>query len=152
MRLTPFKINTFLLTKLPAAYLCGVRLKKIDNQQCRTTVTHRWINQNPFRSMYFAVQCMAAELSTGALVMQKITESNRKISMLVGTQKGTYLKKATGKITFTCTDGQKIAETIQQAIATGEGQEVVLKSVGINQQEQEVSHMEFTWLIKVKDN
>ena len=34
-----------------------------------STVKHRWINQNPFNSMYFAVQAMAAELSTGALVM-----------------------------------------------------------------------------------
>ena len=150
MRLTPFKINTFLLTKLPAAYLCGVRLKKIDNQQCRTTVTHRWINQNPFRSMYFAVQCMAAELSTGALVMQKIVESNRKISMLVGTQKGDYHKKATGKITFTCADGKVISDTIDQAIASGQGQEVLLKSVGRNQEGEVVSEMEFTWRIKLK--
>jgi hypothetical protein len=33
------------------------------------SVKHRWINQNPFNSMYFAVQAMAAELATGALVM-----------------------------------------------------------------------------------
>jgi len=36
------------------------------------TVKHRWLNQNPFNSMYFAVQAMAAELTTGALVMYQI--------------------------------------------------------------------------------
>ena len=35
--------------------------------------------------MFWAVQGMAAELTTGALVMAKINESGKKISMLVTT-------------------------------------------------------------------
>jgi hypothetical protein len=66
-----FKLN-FYFFKLPAAFICGVRVKKLDEKECVATVKHRWINQNPFNSMYFAVQAMAAELSTGALVMYQI--------------------------------------------------------------------------------
>ena len=83
MKLTPKKINLFTMMKLPAAWFCGVRLKEISEQAAKVTVRHRWINQNPFNSMYFAVQAMAAELSTGALVMQAIQNSNANISMLV---------------------------------------------------------------------
>ena len=58
--------------------------------------------------MYFAVQAMAAELTTGALVMMQIKKSGKKISMLVANNNGNFTKKATGRITFTCLDGDKI--------------------------------------------
>ena len=65
----PKGFNTFLMMKLPSAYLCGVRLKSVNNETCVTTVKYKWINQNPFNSMFWAVQGMAAELSTGALTL-----------------------------------------------------------------------------------
>jgi hypothetical protein len=53
---------------LPAAFICGVQVKKLRRKSLYRKVKHRWINQNPFNSMYFAVQAMGAELA-GALVM-----------------------------------------------------------------------------------
>lgn len=150
MRITPRNVNLFLMMKLPAAFICGVRVKTLSREVCETTVRHRWINQNPFRSMYFAVQAMAAELSTGALVLSQIKETGKNISMLVGSSKAIYSKKATGKITFTCADGNLVSETIFNAINSGEGQSVILKSIGKNEQGEIVSEMEFEWQIKPK--
>jgi hypothetical protein len=150
MEFSPSKLNTFLLFKLPSAYLSGVRVKQINKEQCVVTVKHRWINQNPFNSMYFAVQAMAAELTTGALVMLHIKESGRKISMLVANNKGTFTKKAKGRITFTCTDGNLIKDGIANAIVTGEGQTFWMKSTGVDEAGDVVSQMEFEWSIKVK--
>ncbi|MFP5436194.1 MAG: DUF4442 domain-containing protein [Bacteroidia bacterium] len=150
MEFSPSKLNTFLLFKLPSAYLSGVRVKQINKEQCVVTVKHRWINQNPFNSMYFAVQAMAAELTTGALVMLHIKESGRKISMLVANNKCTFTKKAKGRITFTCTDGNLIKDGIANAIVTGEGQTFWMKSTGVDEAGDVVSQMEFEWSIKVK--
>lgn len=150
MILTPKKVNAFLFFKLPAAYWCGVRLIDINDARCTTTVKYRWINQNPFKSMYFAVQLMAAELSTGALVMSKIKASNRTISMLVGSQTSEFYKKVTGRVHFTCQDVQLLDLAIQKTIATGEGQEVLLQSTGINKEGDVVSKMTFEWKIKLK--
>jgi hypothetical protein len=150
MQLTPANINLFLMLRLPSAFLCGVRLKSISREVCTVSVKHRWINQNPFRSMYFAVQSMAAEMSTGALVMSQIRESNKSISMLVTSNKAVYYKKAVGRIIFTCKDGNLVSEAIFNAINSGEGQTIRLKSVGTNQQGETVSEMEFEWSIKVK--
>ncbi len=132
--------------------MCGVRVKHIDSSQCEVRVKHKWINQNPFNSMYFAVQAMAAELSTGALVMKAIQESGEKISMLVAQNKSVFSKKATGKIKFNCYDGAKVATNIKKTLETGEGQTFWMKSVGINEQGIEVSVFEFEWTIKVKKN
>ena len=150
MEFSPSKLNTFLFFKLPSAFWCGVRVKAISKAQCIVTVKHRWFNQNPFNSMYFAVQAMAAELTTGALVMMQIKYSGRKISMLVANNHGNFTKKATGKITFTCNDGHLIDEAIKHTIATGEGQTLWMKSIGVNEKGEQVSEMNFEWSIKLK--
>ncbi|MDN3492336.1 DUF4442 domain-containing protein [Winogradskyella bathintestinalis] len=150
MNISPSKLNSFLMFKLPAAYFTGVRTKEITNNSCKVIVKHRWVNQNPFKSMFWAVQGMAAELTTGALVMKKIRENGKKISMLVASNNASFSKKATGKITFTCTEGGKIDEAIRQAIESGEGQTVWLNSKGINEEGVEVSDFNFEWTLKVK--
>ncbi|WP_268849246.1 DUF4442 domain-containing protein [Flavobacterium aestivum] len=150
MELTVSKFNRFIFFKLPSAFLCGVRLKHIDENKCIVSVKHRWINQNPFNSMYFAVQAMAAELSTGAMVIYQIQKSGRKISMLVANNKSNFSKKATGRITFVCNDGHLIADAIQKTIATGEGQTFWMKSIGTNEQGVQVSEMDFEWSVKLK--
>jgi hypothetical protein len=143
-------INKFLFFKLPSAYWSGVRVKSINDTTCIVTVKHKWFNQNPFNSMYFAVQAMAAELSTGALVMKKIGESNKKISMLVAQNNAVFTKKATGKINFTCTEGNQVNQAIEQTIKTGEGQTLWLQSIGINENGEQVAIMNFEWTIKSK--
>ena len=150
MEFTPLKLNIFLYFKLPSAFWSGVRVKSISNEQCVVTVKHRWFNQNPFKSMYFAVQAMAAELTTGALVMMQIKKSGRNISMLVANNNSNFSKKATGRITFTCNDGHLIEEAIKQTIATGEGQTIWMKSIGVNEKREQVSEMNFEWSIKLK--
>ncbi|MEJ2112408.1 MAG: DUF4442 domain-containing protein [Flavobacteriaceae bacterium] len=150
MSITPSKLNTFLIFKLPSAYLCGVRVKYIDNSKCVVTVKHKWINQNPFKSLFWAVQGMAAELTTGVLMMQKIKESGKSISMLVANNNATFTKKATGRITFKCDEGHLIDKTIKKAIETGEGQTMWLNSKGINEDGVDVSNFNFEWTIKIK--
>ncbi|MCG2418283.1 DUF4442 domain-containing protein [Aequorivita sp. F47161] len=148
MKLSPSKINTFLLFKLPSAYFTGVRLKAISETECTSTVKHRWINQNPFNSMFWAVQGMAAELSTGALVMAKIKERDINISMLVANNKGSFTKKAKGRIFFNCADGALVDKAIESAIATGEGQTVWMKAEGRDSTGEIVSKFEFEWTLK----
>ena len=118
MKITPSKLNKYLMFKLPAAYFTGVRTTYLDDTKCTVSVKHRWINQNPFNSMFWAVQGMAAELTTGALVMKKIRESGERVSMLVANNNASFTKKATGRITFECVEGHKIDEAIKNAIAT----------------------------------
>jgi len=151
MKVTPSKLNTFLMFKLPSAYICGVRTKYLDEEKCIVSVKHRWINQNPFKSMYWVVQGMAAELTTGALVMQKITQSGKKISMLVAGNNATFSKKATGRILFECNEGHLIDEAINHTLETGEGKTVILNAKGYNKDEIEVSNFNFEWTLKVKN-
>jgi len=107
------------------------------------------MSQNPFRSIYFAAQCSAAELSTGILATLAIAEHGN-ISMLVSKVEAEYMKKATSKTTFTCEDGQLITDAVQAAIDTNEGQAVTVTSTGIQQSGEIVSVTKFTWSFRVR--
>ena len=148
--MTPQKLNTFLFFKLPAAFWTGVRVQTITDALCVATVRHRWINQNPFKSMYFAVQAMAAELSTGALVMLYIKKSGAPISMLVANNQSNFSKKATGKIIFSCHDGLMVQNAIDEAIKTKQGQTFWMTAVGIDEKGDCVSTFKFEWTVKSK--
>ena len=142
--------NLYFLKNLPSAWIAGVRLRSVDDAQCTMSVKHRWINQNPFNSLYFAVQAMAAETATGVLTMQAIQKTGARVSMLVARNTSEFTKKARGRITFTCQDGHAITETVERAVTTGEGQTLWMEASGIDEQGDMVSTFRFEWTVKVK--
>ena len=150
MKFTPAKVNFFNFIKLPLAYFGGVRVQSITEKEVVVTIKHRWMNQNPFKSMFWAAQGMAAEMPTGILVMKAIDDSKRKVSMLVTHQEAHFFKKATGKIYFTCSGGNEIRDAIQESIKTGEGKVIVLTSEGKNEDGVVVSKFTFDWSLRVK--
>ncbi len=143
-------LNRFLALKLPSAYFSGIRVTGISENEAMASVRHQWINQNPFKSLYWATQGMAAELVTGLLVMKKIRDSRKKISMLVVHQEGDFFKKATGRITFTCDQGEQIDQAIERTVNSGEGQTFELLAEGFNEEYEKVCSFTFTWSIKLK--
>lgn len=147
---SPFQYNLYNFFKLPSVWWCGIRVKSVNEETCLVGVKHSWINQNPFKSMFWAVQGMAAELSTGLLLMNEIARSNRSFSMLVLNNKANFSKKATGRISFSCNQGIQIRETIKKAISSGEPQTIWLNSCGVDSQKDTVSTFSFEWTLKVR--
>lgn len=142
--------NKILLFKIPIAKIAGLKLQSFDGEKSQISVKLSWLNQNPFKSMFWAVQGMAAELSTGILCMDKIQKSGYKISMLVVGLEAHFTKKAVGKIVFTCEQGKELDEVLQKAITTKEGQTLKMRSIGIDEQGNQVSEFQFLWSFKVK--
>jgi hypothetical protein len=150
MKITPFKINVFMFFKLPLGWWSGMRVKSLTDTNSIVKIRHKWMNQNPFKSMFWAAQGMAAEMSTGVLVMQEIERSKHKVSMLVTHQEADFFKKATGSILFTCKGGNQIREAIEASSKSGEGQVITLISEGVNADGVVVSNFQFQWSLKVK--
>ena len=142
--------NKILLFKLPIAKIAGLKLNHFEENKAQISVKYGWLNQNPFKSMFWAVQGMAAELSTGILCIDKIQKSGQKISMLVVGLEANFTKKAVGKIIFTCDQGEELNAALQKAIDTGEGQTLKMRSIGIDEKGDQVAEFFFTWSFKVK--
>ena len=147
---SPFQYNLYNFFKLPSVWWCGIRVKSVNEETCLVGVKHRWINQNPFKSMFWAVQGMAAELSTGLLLMNEIDRSKRSFSMLVLNNKANFSKKAIGRISFSCDQGHQIRNSINLAISSKKPQTIWVNSSGIDSQGDTVSTFSFEWTLKLR--
>jgi hypothetical protein len=145
-----WKFRLFMLSKLPAAFFSGVRVKEISADAAKVTVPYKWFSQNPFRSTYFACLSMAAEMSTGLLAMMQVHGRKPAVSMLVVKIEGEFLKKATGISTFTCHDGHLIARTVEEAIQTGASSQIRTESVGRSEKGEVVAIFHVTWSFRAK--
>ena len=145
-----FKYTLFTFFKLPSVFWTGIRTTKVTDTSCEVSVKHRWINQNPFKSMFWAVQGMAAELTTGLLIMKGIKESNAKVSMLVLNNNANFSKKATGRITFTCSQGAEISQLMEELIKSGTPKTIWMEAVGTDEAGDVVSRFNFEWTLIVK--
>lgn len=141
-----FQQKLFFLLKLPMAFLAGLRIRKLFKEECTVSVKYNYLTKNPFKSMYFACQAMAAELSTGMLCFEATKVHN--VALLVVGMEANYTKKAIGKIDFTCSEGAHIQATVQKALASGKGETIKVKSVGVDQTGDTVAEFYFTWSFK----
>ncbi len=145
-----FRYRLFLLRNLPAAYFAGLKIIALDAQHAIVAVPYKWFTKNPFRSIYFAVLSMAAEMSTGLLCMGNTYLCDPGVSMLVLKVEGDFLKKAAGKIYFTCNDGNNIKEAVQEAILSGNAKTMICHSVGRNEMDETVAAFYITWSFKAR--
>ena len=136
--------------KLPAAWLMGVKVRMINHSNCICTLKYRWINQNPFKSIFWAAQGMAAEFATGVLLMREIELSNKNISMLLVDVEAKFTKKAIGKISFKCDKGLMIKKKIGSLNSQNAKSTMWIDSIGVDESGQEVSKFKFNWSILLK--
>lgn len=135
---------------LPMGWIAGLKVDSFTENKVNISVPFKFLNKNPFRSVYFAVLAMAAELSSGLSAMVEIENASVPVSMLVLNMKADFLKKARTRITFSCSDGKLIREAISKSIATGEGQVVEVSSIGTDEEGVQVAKFWFTWTFKPK--
>ena len=148
--LNPFFFKLFLFLKLPMAFLAGLKLKELSDTHAVVKMKYKYLNKNPFGSIYFACLSMAGELASGMLATSIAYKSNPKLSMLVVGVKINFTKKAVGTILFECNQGKEILATIQKSIITGEGQTIDVLTVARNVQGDVVAEFLIKWSFKVK--
>ncbi len=146
--LNPFLFGIYTLMNVPAGWLAGMRLKTLDQYRATSTLPYKWLNKNPFRSIYFAVQSMAAELSTASLALLAITGRQPSVALIIVDLKANFPKKAVGKTTFTCEDGAQIFDAVEKAVATGQATTVTAKTTGRLADGTVVAEFFFTWSFK----
>ena len=145
-----FSINYFLFFKLPSAYWSGVRVKSINDNECIVSVKLNWFNKNPFKSIFWAVQGMAAELSTGMLVSKQINDRKINVSMLVISSSSNFYKKAVGRIKFNCIQGNELKNIFDKLDEKNPTNKISMFSRGIDEVGDVVSDFKFEWSFKRK--
>ncbi len=144
------KQRLFYFKNLPMALISGIKLIRLDEEKSVAEVPYRWRNKNPFRSMYFAVLSMAAELSTGAPALLALKGTNADVVLIIVSLKANFVKKATTKITFTCEDFAVFSQALTQLREVNDTVEVTAKTIGKDANDDEVANFEFTWSFKLR--
>ena len=146
-----FKYNFFLFKDLPSAWLCGVRVKDLNDKKCIISVRHNWFNSNPFKSLYWAVQGMASELATGLAIIDFANKNKLKISMLVISNESKFLKKAKGLIRLECDQVNTLKKTLSSLSKNKTTDKIKLKSTGYDESGDVVSEFIYEWSFKLKE-
>lgn len=144
-------MRLYMLVKLPVAWFAGMQVVSCDEHKTVVRLPYGWRSQNPFRSVYFAAQCGAAEMSTGLMALAQLQE-RPPMSMLVTKIEAQFFKKASEPILFTCDQGKEIAAAIERALETQEAQQFVATSTGRLPDGAIASEVKITWSFKTKNN
>ncbi len=144
----PLFFRLFTRKMVPAAAHAGVRFGTLDESKCVIEVPYKRRNKNPFRSMYFAVQSMAAEMSTALPIMFFLAGQDVSVAWIVVDFDATFPAKATGDVTFTCEQVEEIKSAVVQAARSDEPVQLKLKTVGCLKDGKEVSSFTFHWSLK----
>lgn len=120
-RLSPtLKMRVFGLLKVPLLFATGAKVPHLCDKECRIEIPFRKIVKNHVGSMYFGALAIGAEASVGLLAVQAIEKRSLKASFLFKSFQIEFLKRAEGPTTFVCKEGQRVNETLEETIRTGE--------------------------------
>ncbi len=151
MATSPFRLKLFMLRHLPIGWVTGLKVVSFDEKEVRVSVPYKYWNKNPFRSIYFAVLAMAAELSTAMAGLAASEDAGVPVSMLVLGMRAEFTKKAKTKIVFRCADGERMRQAVAKSIETGEGQIVEVAAAGTDAAGDEVAKFWITWTFKPRN-
>ncbi len=143
-----WKLRLFFIRHLPMAFLAGLRVKSFDEKSAVVTLPFTYLTKNPFRSIYFAAQAMAAEFSTAVICLQTLEKYETDLSLLVVGLKAEFVKKATGLISYTCQKPEKQDSILEQCILQKSAEEITFTSTGRNKSGEKVAEFHITWSFK----
>jgi hypothetical protein len=146
--LRPLSFKLYLLTRLPLALAAGLRLVRLDQQECVVGLPGGWRTRNPFGSTYFAAQAMAAELSTGAPAMLLAQGAARSTALILVEIRAVFAKRIVGPALFTFSDLLPMKEAVERAGGQDDPVTFTAKSMGRGDDGVIASAFEVTWSFK----
>lgn len=143
-----WRLRLFFIRHLPMAFLAGLQVPYYNEKQATVTLPYKYLTKNPFRSIYFACQAMAAEFSTGVLCLLALEKHSSNVSLLVVKVEGSFTKKGTGVISFTCPGGAGVNRAVTESISQNKSKTITLKSIGKDETGDVISEFKVTWSFK----
>ena len=140
------QLRLWMLTKLPMGLLTGMKVSTLDETSCTVELKDRFWLHNPFRSMFWAVMGMAAELSTGALLTAWC--SGNKIRYILTGMEGVFFKKVRGKSFYFCSAGKEVLNILETLSLPGDTATVTLPVIAQDLNGQIVAEFKFSWTLK----
>jgi hypothetical protein len=144
----PWNFRLYLLGKLPLALAAGLRLVRLDEQECRIALPGGWRTQNPFGSTYFAAQAMAAEMSTGAPAIILAMGAPRSVALILVEIRAEFQKRIVGRSTYSFVDLAGMKQAVDRACGQDDAVTFTARSTAYGPDGTACSAFEVTWSFK----
>ncbi len=146
----PLALTAFMAAKMPLGIPAGLRIDRVDRASCTASLPGGWRTQNPFGSMYWAAQGMAAELATGLHGFILCSAAPVPVRMILAGCEGSFGRMCKGRGRFVFSNGQLVEDTILKTLASGESVLCPTEVIGYDLGGEEVSRWTFTWNFRAK--
>jgi hypothetical protein len=146
--LNPWGFHLYLIGKLPLAAFAGLRLVRLDAGGCEVALPGGWRTRNPFGSTYFAAQCMAAEMSTGAPALILAGGAPVSVALIVVELRASFSKRVLGESRFVFSEMVELKAAVDRAAAQDEPVSYTARPVARAADGVVVSEFAVTWSFK----
>jgi hypothetical protein len=146
--LHPILFPLGMLNFLPLGFVTGLRVTQFDGNTCSVTAPYKYMNRNPFKTTYWAVLGMAAEMASGAILLSYSKNVSPSVATFVVGCDSKFVNRALGVTTFVCNDGALIKSEVQKASENGEARIFTTATNGYSEDGKLVAEFIFTWSIK----
>jgi hypothetical protein len=146
----PLALWGFNLAKMPMGLAAGLRLDHIDATSCTVSLPGGWRTQNPFGSMYWAAQGMAAEMATGVHGYVLTQAAPVPVRMILAGCQGEFTRMCKGRGRFEFKQGDLVRAQLEQTLRTGESVKCETEVIGYDPAGEQVSRWLFTWAFRAK--
>ncbi len=146
----PFLFRSVLLYSLPSAVITGMKITRLDDEGCEVKVPYRFFNKNPFKTTYWAILGMAAEMVGGAQLMMYTRHSTPSVANFVVGCEAKFINRALGVTRFESNDAQLMKSMVTESIETGEAVTFDTQTIGYSEDGTIVVDFKFTWSVKAR--
>lgn len=138
----------YLLAKLPLAFAAGLRLERIDEGLCETSLPGGWRTRNPFGSTYFAALSMAAEAASGAPALALASGAPGSVAVILREIHGVFTKRVVGRARFAFRDLAGMKDAAHRAAASDESVSYAAEVVGRRPDGEVAAEFRVVWSFK----
>lgn len=121
------RLRVFGLLKIPVIFFVGPKVIEMSDSRSVIEIPLSRRTRNHYKSMYFGVLAVGADLAAGLLAQYLGERSGKNVGILFKDFKADFLKRAEKNTRFVCEEGEKIRDAIQQAIESGERQNIPVR-------------------------
>jgi acyl-coenzyme A thioesterase PaaI-like protein len=109
-----------LALKIPMFFWLGPRVLELDDEGCAVEIPYGWRSKNHLDSMYVGALCAGADLASGLNAARLIQGPHKRVKLVFKDMRCEFLKRADGDVVFRSTEGAKVREAVERALASGE--------------------------------
>ncbi|OGT53128.1 MAG: hypothetical protein A3F17_03940 [Gammaproteobacteria bacterium RIFCSPHIGHO2_12_FULL_41_15] len=132
------KFETMIKSLVPMIEYAQIEVVELNDEEAIVKIPLIQENKNHLNSMYFGALSVGADVSGGILALYFAKKAGKHVAIVFKDFKADFLKRANDDVLFVCREGRAVEQLIQQAIESGERQNLPVHIEAISDSTEEV--------------